>query len=457
MDTMRGPFNEDPDVDLDDDDIAGDVLPMAPGRDERRMQVHAYNHWAGLLGTREYPAISQLNLPGLPEFAPSAVLIDFTGPDGAPMLAHIGTRLAEQAGIDTAPRALSSVPTGTLLSRFTQHYAQIFANQAPIGFEAEFETPTGSKMLYRGILLPFSDNGIAITHILGVINWKEQLDPISSEKLLSEMRGLLEHPVTQVGTLAHPATPPGARTRRWGWTGQDWGDQSWADGPGAGSQHIWPLGEEAAENGDVLWPQAPRNLLDEQLNIARALAQAARGAPPRDHGALYAAIGAAHDLSLAAEDTPDKGLALLASHGLAPKPRAPYLPFVKLVFGAGHDKTRLTEYATALAHARRVGLGKGALPAHLMATPGGLKAIVAVQRIHRRADAPNSATTLPAVLAQALATLPACDWEGLAEDGEIALAVVRRHHGRIEPLGKVAGNPALIERVLRQFLGEQGA
>jgi hypothetical protein len=322
MDTMRGPFNEDPDVDLDDDDIAGDVLPMAPGRDERRMQVHAYNHWAGLLGTREYPAISQLNLPGLPEFAPSAVLIDFTGPDGAPMLAHIGTRLAEQAGIDTAPRALSSVPTGTLLSRFTQHYAQIFANQAPIGFEAEFETPTGSKMLYRGILLPFSDNGIAITHILGVINWKEQLDPISSEKLLSEMRGLLEHPVTQVGTLAHPATPPGARTRRWGWTGQDWGDQSWADGPGAGSQHIWPLGEEAAENGDVLWPQAPRNLLDEQLNIARALAQAARGAPPRDHGALYAAIGAAHDLSLAAEDTPDKGLALLASHGLAPKPRA---------------------------------------------------------------------------------------------------------------------------------------
>jgi hypothetical protein len=43
-------------------------------------------------------------------------------------------------------------------------------------------------------------------------------------------------------------------------------------------------------------------------------------------------------------------------------PRAPYLPFVKLVFGTEYDKTRLTEYATALAHARRVGLGKGHCP-----------------------------------------------------------------------------------------------
>lgn len=144
---------------------------------------------------------------------------------------------------------------------------------------------------------------------------------------------------------------------------------------------------------------------------------------------------------------------MLAAHGLAPKPRAPHLPFVKLVFGAGYDKTRLTEYATALTHARRIGLGAGALPGHLLATPGGLKAVVAAQRIHRRADSP-AAGALPAVLAQALATLPACDWASLADDGEIALAVVRRHHGRIEPLGRIAGNPAMIERLLRQFLGE---
>jgi hypothetical protein len=343
MDTMRGPFNEDPDADPDDDDIAGDVLPMAPERDERRMQVHAYNHWASLLGTREYPAISQLNLPGLPEFAPSAVLIDFTGPDGAPMLAHIGTRLAEQAGIDTAPRALSSVPTGTLLSRFTQHYAQIFANQAPIGFEAEFETPAGTQMLYRGILLPFSDNGIAITHILGVINWKEQLDPFSSEKLLREVRGLLEHPVFQVGTLAHPATPPGAHPRRRGWSGQDWGDHAWADGPGARSQHLWPLGEEArgghgalaagaAQSSGRTPPHRPR---PGPGRAWRSRATMAPSMPPL----------ARRMISRWPDDTPDKGWRCWPR--MVWRPRAPYLPFVKLVFGTEYDKTRLTEYATA--------------------------------------------------------------------------------------------------------------
>ena len=38
---------------------------------------------------------------------------------------------------------------------------------------------------------------------------------------------------------------------------------------------------------------------------------------------------------------------------------APMTPVVKLVFGADYDKTRLTEYATALTHAQRIGLGRG--------------------------------------------------------------------------------------------------
>jgi len=166
-----------------------------------------------------------------------------------------------------------------------------------------------------------------------------------------------------------------------------------------------------------------------------------------------AAIGAAHDLSLAAEAAPDEAAALLAAEHLAVRRGAPLLPFAKLVFGADHDKTRLTEYATALAYARRLGLGAGTLAAHLAATPGGLKAVVAAQRLHRPARA---ASTLPAVLAQALATLPAGDWADLAGEGEVALAVVRRRGGQVEPLGKVSASPALVERLLRQFLGEQG-
>jgi hypothetical protein len=461
MDTMRGRFSQDHDA---EEEVAVDVLPPALGRDERRMQVHAYNHWASLLGPRDFPAIGQLDLAGLPDFAPCAVLIDFSAGDDAPHLAHIGARLAQQAGIEPAPRPLAQVPAGTLLSRFTDHYAEIFANRAPIGFEADFETPAGTTMLYRGILLPFSQDGSRIDHILGVINWKEQLDAAASEGLLREMRGVMDvAPAPRsgtVGTLAHPATPPGARARRW-----DWNDQDWTQ---TGSS-LWPLGEDSHDPTDHRptdhrptdhWPAAPAPArpapsLAERLTAAHALAQAARVAPARDHGALYAAIGAAHDLALAADQAPEEAAALLAAHHLAPKPRTPWLPFVKLVFGAGHDKTRLTEYATALAHARDAGLGMGKLAGHLMATPGGLKAVVAAQRLHRRTQAPAPrADALPEVLAQALLSLPAADWADVAPQGSITLAVVRAGAHGVEPLGALATGSAMTERLLRQFLGQ---
>ncbi len=476
MDTMRSPYAETrgatPQTSTyDEDEVGGDILPVTPGRDERRMQVHAYNHWAGLLKSREFPSIDQLDLAALPDFAPSSVLIEFVGPDETPHLSHIGKRLADQAGIGTDPRALATVPRGTLLSRFTEHYAQIFANRAPIGFEAEFDTPVGTTMLYRGILLPFSDDPDSshrakICQILGVINWKEQLDARSSEKLIKDIAGALDA-APAAGTLARPVPPPGARSRidAAAWADQPWRRQGWADGPGAAepapTRHpLWPQGEEGfAQPADPsFWPSTPGmsqgRSLDSLLQIARQLVDGLRLSPARDHHALYAAIGAAHDLALAGAESPERLTALLTAEGLAPQPRVPDLPVVKLVFGAGHDKTRLTEYASVLAHARRLGIGKGALPSHLAATPGGLKAVIAAERQHRRS---NSATPrrLPLPEAQALAALPARDWSDLEIAEDASLVLVRRGGHGVEPLGALNPSAATLSRLLRQFL-EQG-
>src|SRR3546814_5055154 len=44
------------------------------------------------------------------------------------------------------------IPGRSLLSRLTDHYLQIIANRAPIGFEAEYESDRGVTIMYRGIL-----------------------------------------------------------------------------------------------------------------------------------------------------------------------------------------------------------------------------------------------------------------------------------------------------------------
>src|SRR5206468_303766 len=64
----------------------------------------------------------------------------------------------------------------SLLSRLTDHFMQIIANRAPVGFEAEFENPRGESLCYRGILMPFSSDGDSIDFIYGVINWKHLND-----------------------------------------------------------------------------------------------------------------------------------------------------------------------------------------------------------------------------------------------------------------------------------------
>src|SRR3546814_10358536 len=67
----------------------------------------------------------------------------------------------------------------------------------------------------------------------------------------------------------------------------------------------------------------------------------------------WSSDGCTSDLALAAEAGPEDYAEILDDAGLKVQARAPMTPIVKLIFGAGHDKARLTEYAAALSHARR--------------------------------------------------------------------------------------------------------
>ena len=168
-----GPADEDRAEDGVEDETGREPPPLAISINERRLQVRAYNFWTRLLGERSFPAIADLDLAAMPDFAACGVLLDFrTGLDD-PAIDYIGDMLAGECGSAVTIRKVSDVPGRSLLSRITDHYMQIVANQAPIGFEAEFVNMRGVDVLYRGILLPFSSDGAAIDHIFGVINWKE--------------------------------------------------------------------------------------------------------------------------------------------------------------------------------------------------------------------------------------------------------------------------------------------
>lgn len=214
MDDVRGTFgnneNTDHTEEWDDPKSASghDGPPASIGQDERRMQVRAYNHWAGLLGERNFPSIEELNPQDITDFGPNSVLLDFSAGIDDPAVQYLGDKLAKECGATGQINQLSDVPTRSLLSRITDHYMQILANQAPIGFEAEFVNREGASILYRGILLPYSSDDETIDFIYGVINWKEMADQATADELLLEIDQALEsEPVDEDEAHKHPSDP----------------------------------------------------------------------------------------------------------------------------------------------------------------------------------------------------------------------------------------------------------
>ena len=190
MDRLGGAFGalDTGDYGPDYGDTHTDSDPPSPvGQDERRMQVRAYNHWASLLGDGNLPDIEDLEPERLDDFGPYSVLLDFSTGIENPAVRFIGSELRGECDATGVIDRLSDVPPRSLLSRITDHYMQILANQAPIGFEAEYVNQRDVNVMYRGILLPYSSDDETIDFIFGVINWKETADTALADELLLEI------------------------------------------------------------------------------------------------------------------------------------------------------------------------------------------------------------------------------------------------------------------------------
>lgn len=481
MDTYRGNFSDHasagdewPELDNHEEEVVSEPPPNPVGQDERRMQVRAYNHWASLLGDRAFPSIEDLEPGNLPDFGPYSVLLDFTGGIDNPSIRYLGAAVATECGTDGEIHSLDDVPSRSLLSRITDHYMQILANQAPIGFEAEFVNQRESTILYRGILLPFSSDDDTIDFIYGVINWKELADQRTTDALLLEIDQALDEAPHEVrhDELTDWADGPADVGHAFADTAEDDNvldlaafQTEDADGLAFPAPQFGELSLEAdaAIELPAIYNAEPAELpadmgLADWLASARELAEAARGSEDRTRSALYAAIGRAYDFSLAAIEAPDEFGELVADYGLTVQDRAPMTPVVKLVFGADYDKTRLTEYATALSHAHRVGIARGSLGQYLASAPGGLKGIVNEERRTKRAEAGVDEAvrdTPREALARKLRKLEAFPLDAVSAEGsEFTLLVVRRlPTGEVVLLGEVGDDVPLLERAARKLLG----
>jgi hypothetical protein len=413
-------------------DDSGIETPVGVGTDERRMHVRAYNYWVSLLSGRAYPSIEDLEPSTIDDFGPNSVLLDFTSGTENPTIAFLGNALRHECDLPVGVASVADIPRSSLLSRLTDHYLQIIANRAPIGFEAEFNNDRGNNTMYRGILMPFSSDDDTIDFIYGVINWKEGADEELTAGIIDEVeRALLAAP--KRATAAGPV---------------------WADGPSRNDAPgapvptaIFEVEEEGPEEEPAFVADGTEALGD-WLAAARSAAEAAVQFDQRSRHALYRALSHAYDFALAADARADEFAELLADSGITAQARAPMTPVVKLVFGVTYDKTRLAEYGLALMHGRRHGLGQGALLGFLEGHVGGLKGVVQAERVERR-PAPSAAKPATDYRTRARALQPTMIVP-FAGDDEFVLLVARRIDGEhVAMLGAAGHDDVMLQKALR--------
>ncbi len=392
----------------------GDVAAI--GTDERRMHVRAYNYWASLLEGRDYPSIEDLEPGDLLDFAPNSVLLDFTSGGDEPATPYIGAAIRAECDLPEEVQSIGQVPSRSLLSRLTDHYMQIIANRAPVGFEAEFENQRDETICYRGILMPFSSDGDTIDFIYGVINWKKLDQPSQASAPLAAVLP----PIDEEEEPLELSDPIGA-------------------GPASETESEADLEIELGDDAG----------LADRLWAARESVEALKVSEGRSRDALYRALARAYDFAIGAKAEPEDYAELLEESGVKAQTRAPMTPIVKLVFGVDCDKARLTEYAAALSYAERQRVELGGFLAFIEAQAGGLKALVAAERQARRPE--PKADTKTEKAREKLRTVRPVALDSIDSAEEFALVLTRRSGSGVHEAIAVVEDASLVERAIRQL------
>jgi len=298
---------------------------------EERLIMRFLACWEDAAGERPMPALTNFSAAALEPFKPFSVLIDLQDGYEDPVIRHVGDAIASLMGKDCRGQSPHDVPRRSILSRVTDHFYEVLANRAPIGFEAAFEDKNGAEIPYRGILTPLGEEDETITFILAVINWL----------------GAEQSPAATASNKAEASAPKAE-----------------------------PVPDDAASI-----KAAPDYQGDPEADLADLKSTALEAG--RSRSALYDLLADIYGFYQSAGQSPGYR-DLLGDHGIRPQARAPFTAALKLVLGGDYDKTRITEYAAAMNYAARKGLDQDRFRQALETTPGGLKAMVRAERAARR-------------------------------------------------------------------------
>ena len=148
----------------------GEELPQGM---ERRLVLRLLSHWRTMCDERDYPSFLEVDPLEIPDMWPHCFVIEIFEDDSEPVFRAMGDDLAATIEQSLIGRGITAAPETTLPGVAITFLPEVLRKGVPISRGDEFFKDDGTKVLYRSILLPMSDDGDRITGILGAVNCRE--------------------------------------------------------------------------------------------------------------------------------------------------------------------------------------------------------------------------------------------------------------------------------------------
>ncbi len=150
-----------------------EIKESLPQGMEQRLVLRLLNHWRGLCGERDYPSFADVIPDDMPDMWHSCFVLEVVGHEEYPVFRAAGGEIISYAPDSLIGTPVSAWEPNTLIGVAVRHTQQVLRKGVPMSYGNEFIKVDGTKVLYRSILLPMSDDGETISGLLGAANCRE--------------------------------------------------------------------------------------------------------------------------------------------------------------------------------------------------------------------------------------------------------------------------------------------
>lgn len=150
----------------------GEELPQGM---ERRLVLRLLAHWRSLCGEQNFPSFSAVDPTEMSDMWSHCFVIEIFEDDSEPVFRALGDDLAATVDYSLIGQGITAAQECSLPGVAITFLPEVLRKGVPVSRGDEFFKPDGTKVLYRSILLPMSDDGDSISGILGAVNCRELL------------------------------------------------------------------------------------------------------------------------------------------------------------------------------------------------------------------------------------------------------------------------------------------